>query len=265
MSVLNLDRPRPPARPALRVPAWAARAALAAALLAAWQLAVASGAAASAGVPAPLECLRRLPEVLGGARFWSDAARSLLTTAEAFAAAALAGLAGGAVLARFPLVAKILEPYLVGAYAVPVVVFYPTFLVVFGLGTVPIVLTAFLMAVVPVLLTTMVALGELRPAHRKLARSLCCTRGQAARLILLPSALPLLLPGLKLGFVYAMAATVGAEFIVADAGLGFRIGELYRNFEAVDMYVHIIVMIAFAVGCNSLFNLVERIVRRDLT
>lgn len=265
MSALDLKGARPPIRTALgRAPAWATRVAVSAALLAAWQLAVTAGLVSPLTVPAPLDCLGRLPGVVGTTGFWSDAARSLLTTVEAFAAAAVVGLCGGAVLVRFPLAAKVCEPYLVGAYAVPVVVFYPTFLVVFGLGTAPIVLTAFLTAVVPVLTTTLVALTELRPAHRKLARSLACTRRQAFGVILLPSALPLLLPGLKLGFVYAMAATVGVEFIVADAGLGFRIGELYRNFETVDMYVHILVMIAVAVGFNSLFNLLERVIRKDL-
>ncbi|WP_113699963.1 ABC transporter permease [Nonomuraea lactucae] len=265
MSVLDLGGIRMSIRPALgRMPAWATRVVVVAALLTAWHLAVAGGLVSSLTVPAPLDCLRRLPGILGTAAFWSDAARSLRTTVEAFAAAAAIGVLAGALLTRLPVVARILEPYIVGAYAVPVVVFYPTFLVVFGLGTAPIVLTAFLMAVVPVLMTTMVALSELRPTHRKLARSLACTRWQAFRSILLPSALPLLLPGLKLGFVYAMAATVGVEFIVADAGLGFRIGELYRNFETVDMYVHILAMIAVAAGFNSLFNLLERVIRKDL-
>lgn len=251
-------------RPERRLPAWILRLVLVLGLLAAWQMSVATELLDPLSVSSPLDCLQRLPEVLSTAQFWSDLGRTAQTTITAFGAAVITGLAFGALLNRYPTLRNIIEPYLVGAYAVPVIVFYPTFLVVFGIGTMPIVITGFLMAVVPVTVGTVVGLGELRPTHRKLAHSLGCSPLQGLTKILLPSALPLLLPGVKLGFVYALAATVGVEFIVADRGLGFRIGESYRNFDGVDMYTYIVVMVIIAAVVNSAFNALERTLRKDL-
>ncbi len=247
-----------------RPPPALARFVLIGALLAAWHAAVVTGVVDRVTVPTPIDCAARLLDVVGSGQFWADAWRSAQTTVAAFIAAASIGLLVGAQLARRPLLGRILEPYLVGAYAVPVIVFYPTLLVVMGLGAGPIIVTAFLSAVVPVLLTTTVAFGEQSSVHRKLARSLGCTPFQALRKITLPGTLPLLLPGLKLAFIFSMASTIGVEFIVASAGLGFRVGELYRGFETIDMYVHIVCIFVLATLINQLFNVLERAVRRDL-
>jgi len=251
-------------RPARRVPAWILRLGLVLAFIAVWQVCVATELLNPLSVSAPLDCFRHLPEVLSTGQFWSDLGRTSQTTVTAFVAAVITGLTAGAILNRYPTLRNIIEPYLVGSYAVPVIVFYPTFLVVFGIGTIPIIITAFLMAVVPVIVGTVVGLGELRPTHRKLAHSLGCSPLQGLTKILLPSALPLLLPGVKLAFVYALAATVGVEFIVADRGLGFRIGESYRNFDGVDMYTYIVIMVIIAAAVNSAFNALERLLRKDL-
>ena len=254
-----------PIRAARRpVPPGLTRLLLIVALLVAWQILVIVGVLDRTTVPAPTDCLPKLFSVLGNGEFWSDAGRTAQTTLAAFAAATAVGLVVGTQLARFPVLARILEPYLVGAYAIPVIVFYPTLLVIFGLGTGPIIVTAFLGAVVPVILTTTVALAQQSTVHRKLARSLRCSPMQTITKVTFPSVLPLLLPGLKLAFIYSMASTVGVEFIVADAGLGYRIGQLYRDFDTVDMYVYIIALFLLALLINQLLNLVERTVRKDL-
>lgn len=254
---------RGPARPWRPAPI-VARLVLIGLLLVAWQTVVVTGAVDRVSVPTPTDCASRLVDVVGSGQFWADTWSSAQTTVAAFVMAVSGGVLIGAQLARRPLLGRILEPYLVGAYAVPVIVFYPTLLVVMGLGAGPIIVTAFLSAVVPVLLTTTVAFGHQSVVHRKLARSLGCTPWQALSKITLPGILPLLLPGLKLAFIFSMASTIGVEFIVASAGLGFRVGSLYRGFETVDMYVHILAIFVLAMLVNQLFNVLERTVRRDL-
>lgn len=248
-----------------RPPALVTRVVLLLCLVGIWQLVVSGGLISQTTIAPPSTVFPQLVRTLRTSQFWSDTGRTMEETVLAFLAAAIAGQLGGLALARMPVFARALEPYLVGAYAMPVIVFYPLLLVLLGLGIGPIIVTAFISSVVPAMLTSAVALRQLSPVHDKLARSLCLSPREAFLKVKLPSALPLLLPGLKLAFIYSLGATVGTEFIVASAGLGFRIGELYRDFETVPMYADIIALVLLAIIVNELFNGLERTVRKDLT
>jgi NitT/TauT family transport system permease protein len=227
------------------------------------------GAARAGGIdpllmPPPSRMLIRLAEIVPTAEFGRDLARTAVTVAAAFALGTVAGLAIGILFWRVPLTGTALEPYLVSMYAMPSVVFYPVLLAFLGLGPAPIVAIASTMTVIPVALNTMVALREVRPTLLKLARSLNCTTAQAYRKVIAPAAVPLIVPGLVLGFIYAMIGTVAMEFILADRGLGHQIGYQYRSFAIEDMYAYILVVSIIAILVNLGLNQLERRIRRDM-
>jgi NitT/TauT family transport system permease protein len=215
-------------------------------------------------LPPPSQVVARLPELVPSGQFLTDLRTTATTVVAGFALGASAGLLLGVGFARFPFAGAVFEPYLVSLYSMPTLVFYPVLLAVLGLGTAPIIVIAATMALIPVALNTMVALRSIPPTLPKLARSLSCTTAQRYLKVLAPAATPLVVPGLVLGFIYAVIGTIAMEFILAPAGIGFRIGFTYNSFEIVDMYAHILVVSALAIAVNVGLNALERRVRRDM-
>jgi NitT/TauT family transport system permease protein len=201
---------------------------------------------------------------VGTAEFGSDLVRTSLTVGIAFLIGGAIGVVLGALCWRAPLVGDVLEPYLVTLYAMPTLVFYPMLLALLGVGIWPILVIASLMVVIPVALNVMVALRSVSPVLPKLGRSLNCSRAQLYRKVLVPAATPLAVPGLKLGLIYAIIGTVAMEFILADRGLGFRIGYDYRQFDVADMWALILAVAVLAIVVTSAVGLLERRIRRDM-
>ena len=215
-------------------------------------------------MPPPSEIVSALFNLLGTAEFGSDLARTGLTVAIAFAIGCTIGVVLGAACWRAPLLGDVLEPYLVTIYAMPTLVFYPILLALMGVGMGPILVIASLMVVIPVALNVMVALRSISPVLPKLGRSLNCTGPQLYRKVLVPAATPLAVPGLKLGLIYAIIGTVAMEFILADRGLGYRIGYDYRQFDVADMWAMILAVAALAIVVTSAVGVLERRIRRDM-
>jgi NitT/TauT family transport system permease protein len=228
------------------------------------ELVTQTGALPPVIMPPPSEIAVSLWELVPTAQFGSDLARTALTVAIAFAIGVVAGVLLGAACWRAPLFGNVLEPYLVTLYAMPTLVFYPILLALMGVGMGPIITIAALMVVIPVTLNVMVALRSINPVLPKLGRSLNCSRGQLYKKVLVPAATPLAVPGVKLGLIYAIIGTVAMEFILADSGLGFRIGKDYREFNIADMWALILAVSALAIVVTSAVGVFERRIRRDM-
>lgn len=215
-------------------------------------------------MPPPSAMFSALIEIVGTDQFLRDLTTTGVAVLSAFGIGAVAGLLLGILFWRLPFVGATFEPYLVSLYSMPTLVFYPVFLAIFGLGPAPIIIIATTMAMIPIALNTMAGLNAIAPTLFKLAESLNCNRVQTYLKVLAPAATPLVVPGLVLGFIYAVIGVIAMEFILASEGLGFQIGYLYRSFEIVGMYAYILVVIIIAVSANVLLNAIERRVRQDM-
>ncbi len=81
------------------------------------------------------------------------------------------------------------------------------------------------------------------------------SRPQVFFKIMLPSALPTLFTGLRLGLIYAMICVVAVEYLVNLGGLGFLVGEMYDRFNIAGMYAAILAVVVVSV---LFFDLTER-------
>lgn len=212
----------------------------------------------------PSEILARLASIVPTAQFGQDAARSITTILTAFAAGLVLGVPLGVFLWRVPAAGRILEPFIVTGYAMPTLLFYPVLLAVMGLNQGPIILIAASMSLVPIALTTMVALNSIKPILHKLANSVNASPRQYYLKVLFPAATPLVFPGIKLGFIYAVIGTIAMEFILAAQGIGFRAGFYYRELNTSDMWAYIAVVVVLSVLVNALLTWMEKRIRRDM-
>jgi NitT/TauT family transport system permease protein len=133
----------------------------------------------------------------------------------------------GVPIALLIVVSKILErtiyPPLLVLNAVPKIAIAPIFVVWMGFGLVPKVLLVFLVCFFPVVISTASGMKSTPAELVELMRSLDCTRRQEFFMLRFQYALPQIFVGLKTAISLAVIGAVIAEFVGADAGLGFVI------------------------------------------
>lgn len=242
-------RPTPRRVAGLPSPAWTL--VLVAGAVVAVELYARSGAVSRLDLIPVSEMATRAVELLGDRDFVVDALlRSVLLICASFAASTVIGVTVAYWMSRSRWVHGALKPYVNVFYALPIFALYPVMVVMFGTGVLPIILLATLFSVVIVISNSLVGFESTPPIVTKLARSLDVSRSQHLRKILLPSAVPHILAGLKLGLAYTIIAVLATEFILATTGLGQVVNRAYNNFDTVDMYAGIVFVSVFALAAN---------------
>jgi NitT/TauT family transport system permease protein len=133
-----------------------------------------------------------------------------------------------------------------------------------GLGAGPMVVIAGVMVLVPVTINTALALRSVNPVLLKLGTSLACSRRHVIVKILAPAATPLAFPGIRLGLIYGVIATVAMELMLADEGLGFRVGDYYHRFQFPQMWGAIVAVSLLAMIITSSVSAIEHRLRKDM-
>lgn len=193
-------------------------------------------------------------------------ALTLGNAAAAFGLALVCGVLVAVGIHGLVQVREALDPLFSTYYAVPVLAFYPLFIVVMGVGSGPQIAVGFLMSCVAVIVNTLNGLDRVPRVLRKLARVQRLGRLQTALRITLPSAWPFVLTGAKLAVSYSLIGVIASEFIMSDGGMGYEISFAYNNFENHKMYPLIVLVAATALALSfALFSWEHRLlVRRGL-
>lgn len=209
------------------------------------------------------------PAALPGAyaRLWAEGyvvGPFFTTLAQALAAtllAALAGIPGGYLLWRRPALGEAYEPWLGAAFAAPVILLYPLFLVILGRGYATTVLVGALAAAIPVVLKTREGLLAVPPVLIAVGRSLHVTPRQLRARIILPAAAPAMFTGLRLGLIYALVNIIGMEYLIDFGGLGRVVSEMHYRYEIPAMYAAILLIVAVSLIFLLALRRIERWLR----
>ena len=242
-------------RPLLRAPALVGLASLAA-LAAAAEALIRIGAISRHVVPLPSEVMAALPRILAE----EDVFGRFLTTAGEAAAAGLllaaVGIPLGVFLYRQRIVCAAMESWVGAMAAAPLVLVYPLFLVIFGRNALTIVAIGFAAGLAPTILNTLEGLRATRRVLIDMGRSFKLSRAQQFWKILLPSALPGVFTGLRLGLMFALINVVGVEFLINFGGLGQLINDLAERYDHPAMYATIgfviLVSVVFFMGLERI-------------
>ena len=228
-------------------PAWRPPAGLvaAAAFVALWQLAAAlMGEEALAG---PLSAVRRLLAMLAAPRYHGD----FMVTAGSFLAVLAVTWAGGLLLATWfgmrHQAADVAEPMLAPFYAVPKVTLYPVVLLLFGLGTAPVVTFGVMHGLV---LVGAAAIRNLRPAVARTARVMRLGRDATVLHVLLPAIMPKLLTALRIGFSLTLLGTLIGQMFGGKQGLGHLLMRAIGSADNDTIMAIALLLLTIAVTAN---------------
>ena len=123
---------------------------------------------------------------------------------------------------------------------IPPLAMTPLLILWFGIGNTTQLAIIVLASVFPVFLNTRDGLRRVDPAYKELAKSLQLGRIRYFWRILLPSATPSIITGVRIGFGYSWRALIGAELIAASAGLGYLIIDSQEMMRTDDVMVGIL-------------------------
>ena len=172
----------------------------------------------------PSEMARGAFRALGAEDVRGDVLATLLTVAQSFVLAIVAGFALGVLLHRLPRLRRALDPFLASYYAVPTFVFYPVFIVLFGLNRWPLVAIGFIFAVVAVAINTLDGLSRVPRAFLRTAQVMRLSGRQTLLRVILPAAAPWLFTGAKFAVAYSFIGVIAGEFVHAGRHTSGPIG-----------------------------------------
>lgn len=212
----------------------------------------------------PTDVAGSLGEIVSSAGFYRDFCQTIIETTASIAISIGLGVPIGLGFKLAPRIGRMFEPYLIGLYAMPLVLFYPFLLVAFGLGPAPIIIIASAMGIIPVIINSWMAFSNIPEIYHKVAAVVGCTGAQRFRRIILPAAAPLLFAGFKLSLIYSFVGVIVMEFMIGSVGLGFQIENTYNEFKVRDMYAYVVIVVALAAVFSMLMSRVENRMRREL-
>jgi len=168
---------------------------------------------------------------VSGTALWRELGYTLAGTAISFIGGSAAAIAAGMLFAALPRLHRALDPYLTLFNAMPRIALAPLFLMWFGLGLGSKVAVGFSLSFFIVLSSTLAGVRGVNTDFLTLSRSLGSSPLQIFIKVTLPSAVPVIFSGLRLGLIYSMLGVVGAELIAAEHGLGQQLAYLQSNFD----------------------------------
>jgi ABC-type nitrate/sulfonate/bicarbonate transport system permease component len=227
----------------------------------AWYFATQSGSISALFLPKPANVYATLERLMQTASFWSAVTVTLTTILKAFAIAIVAGLVVGYAVTRSKLATQVIEPVIAGLFTVPITLFFPMFILFFGIGTGSKVAYGATYAFFPIALNTIAAFANMEERYLRAARSMGAGRFDTFRHVLLPGALPVLITGMRIGFFICFASVLGGETISSVAGIGRNIALAAELMESARMYAWIVFVIFTSVTLNLLVYSLENHIR----
>ena len=198
----------------------------------------------------PSDMVASLAAILRSGSINGDIVQTLGVIAAAAALAVVLGFALGLFVHALPRLRAGLDPLFATYYAVPIFIFYPVLIAIFGLSLVPILLIGVATALVAMFIATLNGLDRVPPVLSKVARVHRMGTVATALRLQLPAAAPYLFTGVKLSVSYAFIAVIASEFILAPSGLGRDIADAYADFNNSRMYALMLFLLITATFVN---------------
>jgi NitT/TauT family transport system permease protein len=229
--------------------------------LAIWQAVVVIGDYPEYILPAPADVLERGREAIESGVLWFHTEPTLTVIALSLVVGISLAIGLGILLAKSHLAERVLSPYLVAAQAIPILALAPLLHVWFGPGLTARIAICVLILVFPITIATLVGIRSTDPELVEMLRSLGARPRQITQSVEIPSALPVIFGGLKVGVTLSVIGAVVAEWTGASAGLGVLINIANQGlFDTPLMFVALITLATIGLVLYGAVSLVERLV-----
>ena len=221
-------------------------------LLFAWWAVTAIGLIEPLFLPSPQAIARKgwllLTQGYMDASLWQHLGASLGRIGLALLAAVLTAIPLGIAIGRNRIVRGIFDPLIEFYRPIPPLAYLPLIVIWCGIGELSKVLLIYLAIFAPITIATATGVRNVDPTKLRAAQSLGASRAQLIRHVILPSALPDILTGVRIGLGVGWSTLVAAELVAATRGLGFMVQSAAQFLvtDVVILGILVIALIAFA-------------------
>jgi NitT/TauT family transport system permease protein len=172
--------------------------------------------------------------------------------------ASVLGIAIGFGMANNARFKQAMQPWISGLYATPTIALAPLFILWLGIGIWSKVLVVIFLVLFPVTINTEAGLRTTSERLIEMLRSFGATPRQIFFKVSLPSALPFILAGLKLGIGRGLIGVVVAELFGSRAGLGRLISQSADAFNMPELFAGVIVLAVAGIAMTAAFGWLEK-------
>jgi NitT/TauT family transport system permease protein len=187
-----------------------------------------------------------------------NAWQTFMTTAIGCLFAIVVGLLGGIAIGSSTLVYDGFYPALIGFNTIPKVAVVPILIIWFGIGTVPAIITAFLLAFFPILVNVATGIATVEPELQDVLRALGASRWQVIKKVGLPRSMPYFFASLKVAITVAFVGSIVAETVGSNKGIGNLMLVASSRFEVPLAFAGLLVTGVMGILMYAVASIIER-------
>lgn len=222
-----------------------------------WELIVYFGMIDPLFISSPLRIVEAAVEMIGSGTLWPHIIVSLSEFALGFGLAIVLGVPIGMISGWYEKAYAVSNPFIAGLNATPRVALIPLVVIWLGIGLLSKVAIVFLGAVFPIIFNMLTAMRTLDEALLKTARSFGANDGQIFRTLALPSSVPFLIAGLRLGAGRGLVGIVIGELYAANVGVGYLIALYGSTFQTAKLFVGILLITLMGITLDVVLRRTE--------
>jgi NitT/TauT family transport system permease protein len=168
------------------------------------------------------------------------------------------GIGLGAPIALSRTVELFLYPYLLALQTMPKIALAPLMMIWVGFGIESKIIITMIVAIFPVLVNVIVGLRSVDPDRIALIRAMKGGVFAEFRWVRLPSAAPFIFAGMKTAVVLALLGAIAAEFVGAEAGLGYLMTQLMFKLDTPGVFAILILLGSIGVALFLIADWAQR-------
>jgi NitT/TauT family transport system permease protein len=189
---------------------------------------------------------------------WPHILQTLYSTLIGFALGVSIGVALGVLVGTSKVAYAVAYPLLVGFSSIPKVAVVPIFVLWFGSGTTPAILTAMVICVFPIVVNIATGLATTEPELEDVLKTLGASKTEILWNVGLPRAMPYFFASLKVAITLSFVGAVLSETVASNRGIGNVMMTASSNFQVSLVFAGLIILAVLGVILYALFSLLER-------
>lgn len=187
-----------------------------------------------------------------------NAAQTAMTTVVGFAIAIVFGLVTGIIIGSSSLIYNGFYPVLIGFNSIPKVAVVPILVIWFGIGSVPAIITAFLISFFPILVNVATGIATVEPELKDVLRALGASKRDIIVKVGIPRSLPYFFASLKIAITVAFVGSIIAETVASNKGIGHLMIVASSRFEVPLVFAGLLVTAIMGVIMYVIAIMVEK-------
>ncbi len=175
-------------------------------------------------LPTPETVLKAIVETIKDGSLWGNTSVSIIRVAIGFSLAVLIGIPIGLGMALSPICNNICEPFVRIFSPIPGIAWVPLAILWFGLGDTAAIFIITLGSIFPIVINTVQGVRDVDSHLVDAARMMGANHLQVMRRVMLPSVIPYLVTGFRIGLGFAWRVVIAAEMVGVPKGIGYMLG-----------------------------------------